>query len=108
MNEFIAEQKMIGITPKEEEITIIVRIGKPYLVPGQEDIDEWACPISLEPLHKNLSDIHGMGSFQALTLAMRHIANSLNLFIERGGRLTYDGKTDIPLESYGFNQTNHT
>ncbi len=102
MKDLIASMKIIGITPNGERIEILAKIGKPYPVEGQEDIDEWACPVSLEPLYKRLHEAHGGGSFQALCLASSLILNLLHGFIEKGGKLIHEDGTSFPLEAYSF------
>ena len=102
MKELIASLKVIGITPDGERIDIIAEIGKPFPVEGQEDIDEWACPVSLKPLYRRLHNAHGSGSLQTLCLATSLALNLLQGFIEKGGRLVHEDGTDFPLEAYSF------
>ena len=108
MEEIIAKLEIRGIKPDGEKIRIIAEIGKPYPVKGNEDIDEWACPVSLEPLYIRLHDAHGGGSFQALCLASNLILNLLEGFIEKGGQLVHDDGTRFPIESYSFGGVKNT
>jgi len=108
MKEEIAKLGIIGIKPDGEKIKIIAKIGKPYLVEGNEDIDEWACAVSIEPLYKRLHDSHGVGSFQALCLASNLIINLLQGFIEKGGQLVHDDGTRFPIEAYCFGGKENT
>ena len=105
MKEEIARLSIIGITPNGEHISIIGRIGKPYPLEGQEDIDEWACPVTLEPLYKNLHPAHGCGSFQSLCLDSCLLLDLLEGFIEKGGRLVDEDGTEFPLDAYWFKKT---
>ena len=75
-----------------------VSIGTPYL--RDHEPHTWACPVSVEPLDTHIRDIFGGDSFQALCLASRIALELLRSFIERGGRLTYDGDEDLSLDAY--------
>lgn len=108
MNEFIAKLEITGIQPDGGRIKITAKIGKPYPVEGNEDIDEWACPVSLEPLYSRLHDAHGGGSFQALCLASNLILNLLQGFKEKGGQLFHEDGTLFPIEAYSFGSTKNT
>jgi hypothetical protein len=88
----------IGIDPDGVRFPFTVSIGRPYLS-GREP-DTWACPVSIDPLHTHLRDIAGGDSFQALCLASRMALDLLQSFVQRGGRLTYDGENDVSLEAY--------
>ena len=102
MNDVIASLAVIGITSDGERIDIVAEIGTPYLVEALDGIDEWACPVSLEPLYERLHDAHGAGSLQALCLASTLVLSLLHDFIDKGGRLVYEDGINFPLEAYGF------
>ena len=102
MEEVIAKLEIVGIKPSGEQVDIVATIGKPFPVSGNEDIDEWACPVSLSPLYKKLHGAHGVGSFQALCLASNLVLKLLQGFLEKGGRLQYSDGTSFPLDSYSF------
>lgn len=102
MKEYIASLNITGIKPDGEQISITAKIGKPFSVLGNEDIEEWACPVSLDPLFKNLHDAHGCDSFQALCLASKLIFSLLSSFVEKGGQLVNEDGADFPLDAYGF------
>jgi len=108
MNKPIAHTKLTGITAEGEKQKIEIIIGTPYKVEHNDDLEEWACPVSLMPLYKNLHDAHGGDSFQALCLAASLIINLLTAYKEKGGRLVIDGGDDFPLESYWFGQAKST
>lgn len=108
MEEIIAKLDIIGIKPDGEKIKIVGRIGKPYPIKENKDIDEWACPVSLKPLYKQLHDAHGGGSFQALCLASNLLLNLLEGFVENGGQLTHDDGTEFPIEAYSFASSKST
>jgi hypothetical protein len=102
MNEIIAELNIIGVKQNGEKIDISAKIGKPYPVAGNEETDEWACPVSLTPLYSRLHDAHGTGSFQALSLASNLILDLLRDFKENNGKLLEDDGTEFPLDAYWF------
>jgi hypothetical protein len=108
MKEETAKLEIIGINPGGERIKISAKIGKPYPVEGNEGIDEWACPVSLEPLYKSLHDAHGEGSLQALCLAINLILDLLQSFIEKGGKLVHEDGTRFSIESYSFGNKENT
>ncbi len=61
--------------------------------------EEWSCPVSVRPLHDQLSDQHGGDSLQALCLAIRLALDLLKDFRAKGGVLLIDGE-DFPIEAY--------
>jgi hypothetical protein len=95
----IAKTVIYGQRPGEQRFQIVVGIGKPYQCGAKPE--EWACPVSLKPLHSRLSDIHGNDSFQALCLAIRLTQALLKGFLEDGGTLTNEEGEIFPLEAYG-------
>jgi len=108
MSEEIAKLKIIGIKTDGSKINIVATVGKPYPVKGNEDIDEWACPVSLTPLYNRLHNAHGGGSFQALCLATNLIGDLLHSFKEQGGQLMHDDGTEFPLDAYWFGSRKNT
>ncbi len=108
MEEVILKLEVIGIEENAFEINIVAKIGKPYSVKDNEHIDEWACPVSLEPLYKKLHDVHGSGSFQALCLANNLIIDLLRGFKEKGGQLVYEDGNEFLLEAYWFGSNSNT
>jgi hypothetical protein len=104
MNPIVAQIVIFGQRPGGQRFQITVRIRTPYQVSGEHE--EWACPVSLEPLYANLRDIHGGDSFQALCLAVRLVHQLLKGFVEDGGSLTYETGEEFPLDSYGIASTN--
>lgn len=94
----IASLEAIAIDREGTRFPIKVQIGKPYL--SKRHPDTWHCPVSIEPLHKSLRDIAGGDAFQALCLASRMAIDLLQSFVASGGRITYDGENDVPLDAY--------
>ena len=82
-HEFIAERVLKAVSPDGTGFNIHMKLGKPY----QISEDEWACPVALEGLYKDLVDQHGIDSWQALQLSSQLIVNMLCNFIETGGKL---------------------
>lgn len=95
---------MLGTRPGEQPFRITVQIGMPYR--WGTDPEEWACPVAVSPLFRNLQDAHGNDSFQALCLAVALAQDLLNGFREQGGILSYEGDGEgdgqFPLEAYAF------
>jgi hypothetical protein len=100
MNKVIAHVSLFGSKPGGDSFPITVQIGTPHQVEGQSD--EWACPVSVLPLFKQLHDAHGGDSFQALCMAVSLSQYLLRCFVEDGGSLTIDGETPFPIEAYSF------
>jgi hypothetical protein len=81
MNGSIAERKMIFENKDGKRKSITIRIGKPYPISDSE----WACPVALDGLYKNLADQYGIDSLQSLNLAMRLAQQLLSNLEEDGG-----------------------
>ena len=81
MTDAIAEREVICITPNGERVSVTLRIGSPFRA---SDVD-WACPVAAEGLYPNLSDIHGIDSFQALALAQKLLLQLMTGVVEDGG-----------------------
>ena len=86
--------------PEEQAFEIQLTIGPPYQVGDQPH--EWACPIGLTPLYKNLRDASASDSLQALCLAMSLALDLLSGFREKGGELMYESGEQFPLDAYCF------
>lgn len=84
---FIATQSILWLRPDGTEAMIEAKIGTPYML----DERTWACPASLEGVDGRYPDIVGEGSFQALSLAVRLIANRLGHMLEDSAQLVYPG-----------------
>ena len=95
----VASTKFTGVRSNGERILIQLDIGKPYLR-GKHGTDDWACPVSLTPLHRNLADIASNDPVHALCLAISLALQLLGAFREDGGRLEYDDGTEVPLEAF--------
>jgi hypothetical protein len=92
MKEIIAERKMVYENKDGERKSITIRIGKPYPVRDSE----WACPVALDGLYKNLADQYGIDSLQSLNLAIRLARQLLLGLEEEGGRFFLEeGATPI-------------
>ena len=87
----IASRKLLAIDANGRQFDITIAVGEPYQV-GE---DEWACPASMEGLHK-LRDVHGADSWQALQLAYQLVAMLLASFVKDGGRLEWLGEAIAP------------
>jgi len=88
MNEIIAEREIIAVSSKGEKKIVHLVLGKPYQV---NDVS-WACSVQVEGLHKDLRDIVGCDSWQALSLALSFIRQLLGYCLEDGCKIF--GKED--------------
>jgi hypothetical protein len=79
----LAARGLTGERPNGERFDIRLRIGQPYQV---NDVS-WACPVALDGLDRQLPDMHGIDSWQALLLAISLVRNRLEHFLETGGKL---------------------
>lgn len=79
----IAERELYAVAADGRSFEIKLGIGQPYRITE----DEWACAVQLSGLHENLSDAHGIDSWQALQLAQQLAARLLQYFVEDGGRV---------------------
>ncbi len=94
VQEIIAERDLIGINPSGSRFTIMLKIGKPYVVDG----DQWACPVGAIGLYQKMQEVRGIDSFQALLQAIKYLQQLLEYFIEDGGRiLSVDNQTPIEI-----------
>jgi hypothetical protein len=94
----IASFEAIGIDSERGRFPVKVTIGAPYL--SRLEPDTWRCAVSIDPLYPHLRDIAGGDAFQSLCLASRLAVDLLQSYIEKGGRLTYDGENDVSLDAY--------
>ncbi|MDX1253507.1 MAG: hypothetical protein IDH49_14905 [Gammaproteobacteria bacterium] len=104
MDEPVAKTELLAVHPDGTRATVTIEIGKPYLHQSGEGFEEWACPVSLTPLYKNLRDARGGDPFQALCLASALILDLLSGFKEKGGTLLFEEGQEFPLEAYSFDK----
>jgi len=99
----IAERRWFAVAPDGEEFDLIIRLGQPYPATNAS----WACPLTLEGLHKKLPDIHGIDSLQAIELAMKLAADLVCSFAEKGGKIFWsrDGDQVSLITSLPFAET---
>lgn len=98
MNLPVATLEAIAIDNQGARFPLKAIIGTPYQ--SGHDPNTWFCAVAIDPLHPQLSDIAGTDALQALCLAIRLVFDLLHSFVARGGRLTYDGEHDIPINAY--------
>ena len=98
MESVIASEKLLAQRPGEQAFEFIIEVGTPYRI--AHDPEEWACPISMKPLHYDLRDAHGNSSLQAICLATTLALHLLQEFKQLGGIVRYPNGTDCPLEAY--------
>lgn len=85
-HEFIAGRELYAIAADGRGFEVKLGIGRPYRITE----DEWACAVQLSGFHENLSDAHGIDSWQALQLAQQLAAQLLGYFVQDGGRLFWE------------------
>jgi hypothetical protein len=81
----IAERTVFAVDKDGQEFEIRAAVGVPY----EAESGSWACPVCLEGL-RNLPDMYGVDSLQALLLALKAIRNMLSYFVEQGGKLYWE------------------
>jgi len=86
----IAETSMIMRDKDGKKREIHIKIGRPYRVSHGEA----ACPLTIDGLYGKLSDIRGVDTFQALSLAMKMVQLTLKAWEEKGAvfLISEDGK----------------
>ena len=72
--DYSARRDMKGRKPNGGLIDITIQIGIPS---ESTDQKSWICPISVTGLHQNLGHIHGIDSWQSITLAQKTIKSLL-------------------------------
>lgn len=100
MNTVVAQVSLFAAKANQPRVPLTVQIGTPFQV--GTDPEEWACPLSMAPLFKNLHGAHGSDSYQALCMAVSLSQYWLRCFVEGGGTLSHDGGTVFPLDAYSF------
>lgn len=89
MKEIVAERKLICAKRDGERKSIRILIGKPYPISNTE----WACPVAFEGVYKQLSDVHGVDSFQVLNLAIALTKQLLSSIEEDGFKFYFEDDT---------------
>ena len=93
----IAEETIFGRRQAGERFDVHIEVGVPYQ--WGDDPNEWACPVSMRPLHSELRDIHGGSSLQALCLALSLAKSLLEGFLQSGGQLTYETGENFAIDA---------
>jgi len=96
MSDTISQLDLIATQASGESGPIRIWIG----IPVQEPTGEWSCAAGLEDLYPDLSAMRGEDALQAICLAIGLVATLLREHVAVGGRLTYPGGEDFPLEAY--------
>jgi hypothetical protein len=91
---YIFERKLKGIDPNGNKIEIFLGIGSAYFT----DLGSWSVAISVFPIYKDLSEVHGADSWQAVKLARDNCLSLLKKFINDGGKIYYEyGESEITI-----------
>ena len=97
MQQTTGTTELLCISAHGERIPVIVAIGHPFPTPG----GEWACPVSMVGLQESVADIHGLDSFQAISLAVAFVRDRLTYFIASGGRIVHPTTGEgFPIDAY--------
>ena len=95
MRTYIAERILYLKNTDEEVKEVNLCIGQPY----QKEDGSWACPIQLEGLIEDLSDVSGEDSFQALMLAQNLARTLLHAFTEKGWNVYNHANKQVDVET---------
>lgn len=76
----IATREMILVAPDGSETTLLVILGRPYVV----DDGEARCPVQVKGLDPRYPDISGSDAFHAMRLALSLVASRLIHQLEKG------------------------
>jgi hypothetical protein len=80
------ERVWLAVSPDGRELAVSIQVGAPVLQPT----GEWTSIVSFVGLAKNGEGIHGMDSWQAVAVGMRHAAMRLKHFESLGWRFFWD------------------
>ena len=96
--------ELVCIRPNGERIAITLAIGHPFATPE----GDWQCPVTINGLHENLTNIHGSDSLQSICLAIAFVHTRLASFVADGGRIIFPATgEDFPMDAYfGLVQAN--
>jgi len=101
MNEPIAKLELILLKPSGKKLPIIIQIGRPYEITDGKGDDFARCPVSINGLYKKPHDVAGEDTFQALTLAIAFVRDTLKYFVDDGGKIFLkDGITEFEFSPY--------
>jgi hypothetical protein len=89
----IAIRELVGERAGGERFDVTIRIGHPYRV---NDVS-WACPVAVDGVDRQLADMHGIDSWQALLLAIGLVRSRLEHFLETGGKLYWRDEPSIEI-----------
>ncbi len=93
----IAAETIFGQSADGERFPIEIEIRAPFKW-GAACPTEWACQIKVTPWRAK-AFVHGDGSLQPLTLALRSIESDLATFVQDGGKLMLESGEDFPLST---------
>jgi hypothetical protein len=88
MNVVVAQTELDVLWPDGRRAAVVVAIGQPYREPNT---DAWRCPLSLQGLSPEHSDVAGNDALQALLLALRLAHYELAGAAASGARLLHPG-----------------
>ena len=100
MTEPIVTETLLVQRQGEAPWKVVVQIGRPYQDP--EHSGEWACPMSLAPLHSTLSAARSNSAFQSLCLAISLALDLLHAVVENGGSVLLAPGAPLPFAAYAF------
>src|SRR5688572_22348315 len=95
MRTYIAKRVLYLKNTNEEVKEVDLCIGQPY----QKEDGSWACPLQLEGLFEDLSDVSGEDSFQALMLAQNLARTLLNALTEKGWNVYSHANKEVDVDT---------
>ena len=101
MSAQIASIEIKALRSTGESFPVQFSVGAPYRN-SESDLEEWRCPVSLQPLYSRLAHAAGADSMQALCMALSLGVDLLGKFVEDGGRLFHPDGTEFLLQSFAF------
>ena len=86
----IAEREWLAVSPDGTEHRLVLSVGGPQHKPR----GEWTCAVTLWPLDSGTHEVAGMDSWQAVELAMQHIAYRIQAFQRLGWQFFWDANRE--------------
>jgi hypothetical protein len=97
----IASLELLWLRKDGSETFITAKIGRPYKI----DDDKWRCPCELLGVDSKYPDLLGMGSIQALGLALSLVKTRLGHLVEGGEKICFPGERETMLDHAYLNAT---
>lgn len=98
-SDVIAQTSLLCTSPSGKQVPLVIEIGKPRSIRGCA-----ACTVEIQGPYREMTDIHGVDTFQALALASSFVRLSLESLVRQGYRVTMkpDDTHDFDFEDAWF------